>query len=344
MAHSYWHLLPLTAAVLTSPAWAEPPSAPARSAGPDAWPALRWQPGAASPIARVESPAAVVDNRLYLFGGFTDDLGASDRVDVYDPATDAWTRKKDMPTRLTHLNTAVDGRHIWFAGGFKGKHPGPAVTEVWKYDTAADTWTPGPPLPERRAGGGLAAVGGRLHYFGGYTADRDTNPGDHWSLALDGGKEWRREAALPDPRGHLGAFVLGGQVYALGGAHGHDKQQIDVDSCHRYDPAAGKWTKVASLPDGRSHFESSILPYQGCLLVVGGRCNSSRPPRGVMNDILRYDPRADRWTVVGEIPEKVMAPVAAIIGGRLVVTGGGLGNPLPLTASTRVAAVPKDGN
>jgi N-acetylneuraminic acid mutarotase len=297
---------------------------------------LKWKKAAASPFARVESPTAVIDGKMYLFGGFTDDLGASLRVDVYDPAADTWTRKKDMIAGLTHLNPAIDGKSVWFAGGFKGKHPGPVTAEVWKYDIATDAWAEGPALPERRAGGGLVVLDRKLHYFGGYKSDRDTNSGDHWSLSLDGGKEWVKEAELPDPRGHVSATVLDGKIYALGGDHGHDKTQIDVASCHRYDPATKKWSEIASLPDGRSHFESSTLIRDGRILIVGGRCNSSKPPRNVVGDLLEYDPKADAWRVVGELPEKVLAPSAAIIGGRLVVIGGGLNNPRPLTATTWV--------
>jgi N-acetylneuraminic acid mutarotase len=312
-----------------------------RTAEPtSAWPTLEWKLATPSPFARVESPVAVVKNTLFLFGGFTDDLQASNQVDVYDPATDTWSRKKDMPTRLTHLNPATDGQTIWFAGGFKGKHPGPVVSEVWKYDAATDTWSEGPPLPEPRAGGGLAVLGRRLHYFGGYKVDRDTNSGDHWSLALDGGTEWQREAEMPDPRGHVSVAVLDGQIYALGGDHGHDKTQIDVDSCQRFDPSAKRWTAIASLPDGRSHFESSTIIHNGRILIVGGRCNSSNPPRNVVGDILQYEPGTNQWTVVGSMPEKVLAPAAAIISGHLVVTGGGLNNPRPLTAATRIAPVP----
>jgi N-acetylneuraminic acid mutarotase len=176
-----------------------------------------------------------------------------------------------------------------------------------------------------------------LHYFGGYKADRDTNAADHWSLSLGGGKEWQREADLPDPRGHVCAVVLGGKMYALGGDHGHDVTQVDVASCHRYDPAAKKWAEIASLPDGRSHFEGSTFISKGRIVVVGGRCNSSKPPRNVVGDLLEYDPKANTWAVIGEMPEKVLAPSAAIIDGRLVVTGGGLNNPRPLTAVTRIA-------
>ena len=58
-----------------------------------------------------------------------------------------------------------------------------------------------------------------------------------------------------------------------------------------------------------------------------------------MDDLLQYDPKADTWKVVGAMPEKLLAPAAAIISGRLVVIGGGLNNPRPLTAITRIAAL-----
>jgi len=111
-------------------------------------------------------------------------------------------------------------------------------------------------------------------------------------------------------------------------------------SCHRFDPAAKTWGEIASLPDGRSHFESSTIVHKGRIYIVGGRCNSFQPPRNVVGDILAYDPKADKWLVVGAIPENVLAPSAAIISGRLVITAGGLNNPRPLTATTRIAALP----
>ena len=183
-------------------------------------------------------------------------------------------------------------------------------------------------------------MGRRLHYFGGYKADRDTNSGDHWSLSLDDGKEWQREAELPDPRGHVSAAVLDEKIYALGGDHGHDKTQIDVSSSHRFDPATKKWTEIANLPDGRSHFESSTIIHNGRIVVIGGRCNSSQPPRNVVGDVLEYDPRQNKWRGVGAMLEKLLAPAAAIIAGRIVVTGGGLNNPRPLTANTWIAPLP----
>ncbi|HTU24329.1 MAG TPA: kelch repeat-containing protein [Pirellulales bacterium] len=300
---------------------------------------LEWKSAAATPFPRVESPTALIDGKLFLFGGFTDDLGASTELDVFDPASDSWKRRKEMPTGVTHLNPAVDGNHLWLAGGFKGRHPGPVTDEVWTYDIGADSWSAGPRLPEPRAGGGLAIVGRKLHYFGGFKSDRDTDSADHWSLALDGGMAWEREVDLPHPRGHVAAAVLDGKMYALGGTHGHDKTQIDQPFCDVFDPAQGGWRPIANLPDGQSHFESSTIVYRGCILLVGGRSNSPEPPRGVFDDLLLYDPQGDAWHLVGKLPEKVLAPSAEIVGDRIVVIGGGLKNPLPLTAATWIATL-----
>jgi hypothetical protein len=245
-----------------------------------------------------------------------------------------------MPTQVTHLNPAIDGGTVWFAGGFKGKHPGPVTDEVWKYDLAADTWSPGPPLPEPRAAGALVVVDRNLHYFGGYHPDRNTDSSDHWVLSLDGGTAWQRDTDLPDPRGHLSSAVLCGKIYALGGEYGHDVRQVDIKTCQVYDPATKKWSAVANLPDGRSHFESSTIVHDGRILVVGGRCNSSTPPRNVVNDLIDYDPATDTWTTVALMPQGLMASSAAIFDGRIVVTCGGLNNPRPLEAATRTATLP----
>ncbi|MFM7538494.1 MAG: Kelch repeat-containing protein [Planctomycetota bacterium] len=305
-----------------------------------AWPSLEWKKVAPSPYSRTEAATAVAGGKLYLLGGFIERLETSNKVDVYDPVTDTWSRKKDMPTRPTHLNPAVEGANLWLAGGFQGKHPGPALREVWKYDTMGDSWTPGPALPEARAGGGLVAVGGRLHYFGGYKADRDTVCADHWSLPLRGGGEWVREADMPNPRGHLAAAVVEGKIYALGGANGHDRKQVDLPHCDRYDPATKRWQSIAKLPEGRSHFEGSTIVHGGRIIVVAGRCNSSKPPRMNVSDIIEYDPESDSWRVLATNPLRVMAPSAQIIGQRLFIVGGGLGGPIPLTAEAYAAPLP----
>lgn len=119
--------------------------------------------------------------------------------------------------------------------------------------------------------------------------------------------EWRTGAPSPLARVESPSVVVQGRLYLFGGSTDTLDSSNEVDV---YDPA---------------------------ILIVGGRCNHSQPPRNVVGGLLEYDPKADAWRVVGALPGAVLAPAAGIISGRVVVTGGGLNNPRPLTAATWIA-------
>jgi len=326
MKHSYLlFLIPML------PAWSSVEADEPAPAAP-----FGWTLATKSPVERVEAPALVLNDKLYVFGGFQAGLKALPFLDVYDVETDKWTRLKDMPLKVTHLNPASDGKTVWFAGGFKGAHPGAATDEVWKYDIAADSWSAGPPLPERRAAGALAYVGGRLHYFGGYTADRNTTRADHWTLSVTDGKEWVRAPDLPEPRGHVSAIVLQGKIYALGGRLRHDTNPQDMKSCHTFDPATGKWSAIASLPYPRSHFECSTFIMNGRIVIAGGISNNSPFGTPGVADVTLYESALDTWIALPAMPQRLLSPVAALIGDKIVVTTGGLNNSTPVQTTTRI--------
>lgn len=299
---------------------------------------FKWDIAASSPIDRFEGPGAVVNDKLYVFGGFFNgELKATQRVDVYNPVTDNWTRLADMPIAVTHLNAAVDGQTIWFAGGFQGNHPGPVIDDVWKYHVTSDTWSRGPSLPEARGAGALVRLGEELHYFGGYEADRDTSAGDHWVLSLEGGTTWKPAAPLPNPRGHLGGAALGGKIYAIGGAYGHDSKPVDVDAVHAYDPTTNTWKAVASLPTPRSHFEPGTTILDNRLLIIGGR--SKQMGQIGLRDVTEYDPATNTWIALPSLPVPLSAPIAQVIGNQIIVTNGGLNGFSSPQSTTRIGVL-----
>src|SRR5262249_33055886 len=157
---------------------------------------------AANPIIRAEALRAVVDNKLYVFGGFEGDLGPVTRSDVYDPATNKWTRITDLPTRLTHAGVAVDGHNIYVAGGYvgigaTGYNQTFGVTQVWKYNIDTNQWSAFTSLPKAMAGGGAAVIGRTLHYFGGDDSNRN-DAGDHFAINLDDANAtWQTLAPMP---------------------------------------------------------------------------------------------------------------------------------------------------
>jgi N-acetylneuraminic acid mutarotase len=135
---------------------------------------------------------------------------------------------------------------------------------------------------------------------------------------------------------------LNGKIYAFGGQHGHDPKPVDVDSCHVFDPATGQWSAIAKLPIKRSHFESSTIIHDGRIIIVGGRSNSSTPPRSAVNDVTEYDPATDSWRELGSIPQNLAAPAATIFGDKIIVSCGGLNGTSHPQSTTIVSSLPAD--
>lgn len=291
-----------------------------------------WSHAADTPQALVETQSAVIDGKLYLMGGFySSGLKGTPRTDVYDPQSDSWTGLDDMLTVVTHHTAVVDGQKIWCAGGFFGDNGGFVVDTVQVYDVPTDRWSFGPALPERRAGGGMVRLGRNLHYFSGFETRR-LNAAEHFVLDLDDpGAGWDQTsyAPLPQARGQLGAAVLNGFIYAIGGQFGHDLNPMDVDLVHRYDPSTNQWTQVASLPTPRSHFEASTFVYQGRIFVAGGRDNQSSGAQ-VLQQVSAYDPQSDSWSDVSMLPIGLIGPSAKPIGDQLYVSGGGITQNTPV--------------
>lgn len=281
-----------------------------------------WQALADMPEARFEAAAAVIDDTLYCFGGYARGVRSSELAWAYNLAENEWRRLTDMPSSITHMNAVVDGRSVWYAGGFKDGYPGKVIDEVWRYDVDKDTFVVGPSLPEPRAGGGLALVGRRLHYIGGLLSDRDTDSADHWVLDLRAGgssAKWESAAAMPAPRNQFGTVVHQGKIYAIGGQFGHDSRQgkppFDQSRVDIYDPATDSWSSGPDLPKPHSHAEGSTLVHDGRLFVMGGRSVSE-------NESAIWVLSAGKWSQFDELPTPLLGPAARIIGGRLVVAGG----------------------
>ena len=110
-----------------------------------------WQQLEDMPVAKWEPASLVVDNKVYVLGGYGNFICSSKRLDVFDPAEGTWTQLQDLPSAISHVNLVPDGRGFWFAGGMKDKvHPGKdhIVSEVWHFDLALDRYTAAPLLPE----------------------------------------------------------------------------------------------------------------------------------------------------------------------------------------------------
>ena len=69
------------------------------------------------PHPRQQSAAAVIDDKVYIIGGWIPGVGYTSGVDVYTPALDQWTTEAPLPTARSWLGAAVVDDTIYAVGG-----------------------------------------------------------------------------------------------------------------------------------------------------------------------------------------------------------------------------------
>jgi hypothetical protein len=165
------------------------------------------------PVAR-EASTSVVDGKIYAIGGYRNGVEVS-RVEEYDPATDTWTRKTDMPTARDLVSTSVVNGKIYAIGG-QSEKTWPTFSTVEEYDPATDTWTRKADMPAPRALS-TTVVDNKIYGFGG-RARRGGAPLStvfQYDPATD---TWTAKGDMPINNAGMDTSAVGGKIYVIGGS------------------------------------------------------------------------------------------------------------------------------
>ncbi len=213
-----------------------------------------WEGLTDMPVALWSPAAAAVDGKIYVIGGGAGDaLGESSvfaSVHVYDPASDSWDTATDMPTARAILGASVVDNLIYAVGGKSG---GESIfsSALEVYDAATDTWTTGADMPTVRDSLATATVDGRVYAFGGlaFRSDGPLMVAQEVEVYDPGTNSWEQSTLMPDQRWGLGAAVVDGTVYLIGG--GQNATVTASRFVDTYDPNLyTSWTDVAAHLSG----------------------------------------------------------------------------------------------
>ena len=183
-----------------------------------------WERVADMPTLRTYAKAAVVDGIIYVFGGYNskDRNGANDKypvsVEAYDPATDTWTRKQDMPVPRVHFaHGVVDGK-VYLIGGSTGWSQAHErqMDRVDIYDPATDSWEEGSKMPTPRDPYTGGVVNNRIYAIGGYG-----RPDGQVLTAIEAydpiSRQWQQKNDMLDDRYSFRTVVVEDDIYVIGG-------------------------------------------------------------------------------------------------------------------------------
>jgi N-acetylneuraminic acid mutarotase len=131
-----------------------------------------WTRQADMPSARELLSTSVVGGKIYAIGGQRQDSvfqGVYSTVEMYDPATDRWTKKADTPLPRKVHSACVLKDIIYVFGGRTVIGARPQST-LFQYDPAADAWVVGKDMPYSVAAAGAGSVDGHIYLIGGSSA------------------------------------------------------------------------------------------------------------------------------------------------------------------------------
>jgi len=254
-----------------------------------------WTRRADMPTSRQGVVAAAVDGIIYAIGG-NSGLDAGDKdlstVEAYDPATDTWSKKAEMPTARNVSAIAVVDRIIYVIGGIFGTPEDyqtgedvAVLSTVEAYDPATDTWTTKAEMPTARGYYHAACVvDGRIYVFGGATKYGDLSEDfscvptvEVYDPATD---TWTQVSDMPWARHGHTASVVDGKVYIIGGLDDEVVKlflegKIELDKVLElfstvdvYNPATDMWTTAPALPNGRKGPTAAVV--EGKIYIIGG--------------------------------------------------------------------------
>jgi Malectin domain/Kelch motif/Abnormal spindle-like microcephaly-assoc'd, ASPM-SPD-2-Hydin len=175
--------------------------------------------------------------------------------------------------------------------------------------------TPPPPTGtwQTRAPTGLARqevsyveLAGKLYLAGGGTSQQKYDP------QID---SWTNVAPLPESLDHIQAVATGGRIYYIGGLNQWPAPQSA--EVYIYDPATDSFSQGAPMPSGRARGAGAVAVHNGRIYYAGGLHDGIAVP---WLDV--YDPVANSWTPLPNMPTARDHFHAAVIGGKLYAIGG----------------------
>ncbi len=237
-----------------------------------------------------------------------------------------------------------------------GEHEGEAYDEIRHYPTLvidvpgghrpadADSrelsqTTALTPLPVAASSLGVAACDGWVYVYGGHVAAVHTYhtkavSGRFFRAAIeslvagDGKAAWEELPAGPGMQGmnlaaHAGSIYRGGGMIPVN-APDEPAENFSTDLVARYDPVAGRWHSLPSLPEPRSSHDLAVVG--DTLYVVGGWNMLGDEGEVWAEEMFALDlgggsGEAAVWRRI-EQPFVRRALITAVAGGRLYVIGG----------------------
>ena len=264
-----------------------------------------WAGKANMPTVRSNVSVSVVDGKIYAIGGskmkkiqvprgFRTGSEELPTVEMYDPATDTWTQKADMPTPRKTKTCVVDSK-IYAIGGWSTANEQSQLETVEVYDPATDTWAKAQSMNHARCSAAISVMNGEIYAVGGigWPPNYDQS-GRYLSSPYLSNVEvfnpktnqWQERTEMSVPKAAHSTSVIDGKIYVMGGYFVKDKKLKTLSAIEVYDPATDRWTQESDMIIGKFGHATEVV--DGQIYILGG---SGGVGKGLLTSVEVYDLR-----------------------------------------------------
>jgi N-acetylneuraminic acid mutarotase len=217
---------------------------------------------------------SVLDGKLYVIGGLNwiwveDSWQAAPnaRVDVYDPQSDVWELKANLPIPLGGNGVCTMNGKLYVSGGLSTDMI--PLSSFYSYDVEDDKWTELTDMTTPRAYHVSVALDGKIYVISG-TEDEtgyDASGTISGEVYNPDSNQWTSISPLPRDNIFNAACVVDGEIYVFGGAE--HMSHWAYGYVNKYIPEKDTWIEIDQMPlNKRDH---NTVPIGRTIYMMGGR-------------------------------------------------------------------------
>jgi len=255
-----------------------------------------------------------LNGKIYIGGGINSNGELNDFYQ-FDPSTNTWTRKANIPDNICASTCfALDGMGYVVCGeDYLG-----LTTSVYQYNPATDQWTTKESFPGTACMDPVAfTIGDTGYIYGGFIGGDEINTLWAYNPHTD---TWTQKASMPSHgRSSAQGFVLNNIAYiGLGEYNSSQNYPSDILA---YNATTNTWSTIAQFPGhlraGATGFTIGNYGYVGLGGYVSGGTFYGT------NDIYQYDPNSNSWTAAGNFPGPARGNSVCQNVGNIIYSGTG---------------------
>jgi N-acetylneuraminic acid mutarotase len=219
----------------------------------------KWKTKAQLPAPRAwPSGAQTINGKIYVAGGLNANGDPTRSLYVYNPETDTWATKAQIPVASWGGGSGVINDKLYVVT------PGPNASQLHRYDPATNTWTARAQGPAGHYYAVTGVIDGKLYLAG--TMNADESPSTLVAMYDPATNTWTAKAGFNEHKIGAAGRVIGGKLYLVGGFE--ELNQYPASGLYAYSPATNTWAEKQHMPSGRGFLSAAAS--NGVLYAIGG--------------------------------------------------------------------------